>query len=433
MRALGLPLLSLAAALGCVLAACGPAGVDADWPPLARKWFDRAQASYRQADFEDATLAVDNALRVDPRRGEIRLLAAEVALADLDYDRAIRAVEGLTTSEARGIRGRALWYSGQVDRAADELEALVQDPEVRDPWATEVAKLARRGVGRTPFRTSGGLLAVSPIPVVGPSAFVVPVELDGEEVLGVVATGTPEVMIDSAGGRQPSWVSLRFGGRVEVKDVPALTRDMADVSRQLNAPIKVLLGVNLLRHLRPTFDFEGSQFVVRTFDPPPPRQATTARVSYIRGGGMMLRVGVGPGETQRGSFLVDTLLPFPFTLDDGGWKRAGIDVRTLQPVPNGGKLRSGLLSRVLVGAFDVPQVPAVYDASLDALEKSLGVDLDGKVGAGFLAAFRVTLVDGGKTLWLEDTVLPGMSPAPPPEESAPPAAPPGAASAPAPS
>jgi len=30
------------------------------------------------------------------------------------------------------------------------------------------------------------------------------------------------------------------------------------------------------------------------------------------------------------------------------------------------------------------------------------VDLDGFVGAGLLAAFRVTLVDGGRTMWIED-------------------------------
>ena len=65
------------------------------------------------------------------------------------------------------------------------------------------------------------------------------------------------------------------------------------------------------------------------------------------------------------------------------------------------------------------------------------MDLDGLMGAGLLAAFRVTLVDGGKTMWLEDTVLPGSGPPLPAlgEEGpapAPPAAP-APASAPAPS
>src|SRR5689334_18685088 len=153
--AAGCAVIATGAALACTSTVVGP-----EWPPLAKKWFERAQASYREVDFDDASLAIDNALRVEPHREEIRLLAARVALAELDYDRAIRSLEGLESTEARSTRGRALWYSGQVDRAADELEQLVSDPDVRDPWAVEVAKLARRGAGRKPFQMSGGILAV---------------------------------------------------------------------------------------------------------------------------------------------------------------------------------------------------------------------------------------------------------------------------------
>jgi hypothetical protein len=35
-------------------------------------------------------------------------------------------------------------------------------------------------------------------------------------------------------------------------------------------------------------------------------------------------------------------------------------------------------------------------------ENWLGIDLDGVVGSGLFAGFRVTLVDGGRTMWLED-------------------------------
>ena len=41
-------------------------------------------------------------------------------------------------------------------------------------------------------------------------------------------------------------------------------------------------------------------------------------------------------------------------------------------------------------------------APVSELEKGLDVDLDGLVGSGLLASFRVTLVDGGRTMWLED-------------------------------
>jgi len=74
----------------------------------------------------------------------------------------------------------------------------------------------------------------------------------------------------------------------------------------------------------------------------------------------------------------------------------------------------------------VPKVPGIYGAPLDEFEKGLDVNLDGMVGSGLLAAFRVTLADGGRTLWLEDASAPDS--VPPAEPSPPPlpsTAPPG--------
>lgn len=393
------------------LMGCAPLSKDADWPPLAKKWFDRASASFRVVDVADAERAIDNALRLEPDRAEVRLLAARVALSKLQYDRAVQTLEGLNGSEAQAIRGRAYWYGGDIAKAADALERLLSDPDVRDPWAQEVVKLARRGAGREPFRMTGGLLAVTEMPPVGAGALIVPLELNGEPALGLVATGTPEVMIDAGQGRDPSWVSLRFGERVEVKDVPALTKDLSGISRQLNAPIKLLLGVNLLRHLRPTIDYRGSQFVVRTYEPPPPPVSTTVKLAYIRGGGMVFRSSFrGDAEEGAASLLVDTSMQFPLALDDGGWKKAGVALADLRSIPNAGGLKQGLLPQLTLGAFSIPDVPGVHGASLAEFEKGLDVDLDGLVGAGLLAQFRLTLVDGGRTLWLEDT--PRLEPAP---------------------
>ena len=65
-----------------------------------------------------------------------------------DYDRSLRVLRGLESSEARAVRGRALWYKGDLPRAADELGALLQDPEVKDPWAVEIVKLANPRIRR---------------------------------------------------------------------------------------------------------------------------------------------------------------------------------------------------------------------------------------------------------------------------------------------
>lgn len=396
-------------AVGC--AAAGPG--EAEWPPLAKKWFERAEASFKAGDVEDAETAIQSALHADPQRPEIRLVAARIALAQLEFPKVQTLLKGVEGAEAASIRGRAYWYSGDIERAADELEHLVADPEVRDPWAADIAKLSRRGIGRKPFAMSGGMVAVTEMPRVGTAALIVPLEISGEPALGLIATGTAEVVLDGKGA-EPSWVSLRFGEKIEVRDVPALSKDLSGISRQVNAPIRVLLGVNLLRHLHPTFDFMGGQFVVRNFEAPPPPEATAVKLSYVRGGGMLLRGGVGSSAAQTpASLLIDTSIPFPIALDDGGWKKAGVPLSSLRAVPNQGTLRQGVLPLLRLGAFDVPSVPGLAgNEPVKEREDGLGIELDGLVGSGLFASFRVTLVDGGRTMWLEDLPREALNPQP---------------------
>jgi hypothetical protein len=396
---------------GC--AAVGGAG--ADWPPISKRWFDRGDASFRQGDLEDAEIASENALRVTPEREEVRLLAGRIALAKLEYARTLQVLKGMDTTEARSLRGRAYWYSGDVDHAADELEKLVADPEVRDPWATEIAKLARRGTGRKPFEMSGGELAVTDMPRTGSTAMIVPLEINGEPGLGLIATGTAEAVVDSSAGAQPNWVSLRFGERVEVRDVPALAKDLSGISRQVNAPIKILLGVNLLRHLHPTFDLIGAQFVVRRYEPPPPPVATTVKLNYVRGGGMLLRGSFGAdAAAQPCSLLVDTSIVYPVALDAGGWKKAGVPASALRSVPNGGAMKSGTVPLLKLGAYELPGVPGLSgDEPVKEREAGLGIELDGLIGSGLLANFRVTLADAGRTMWLEEMPHEAFAPSDP--------------------
>ncbi|MES1173948.1 MAG: hypothetical protein ABUL62_06430 [Myxococcales bacterium] len=381
-----------------------PGTADAEWPPISKRWYDRGDASYRQGDIEDAESASENALRVTPDREEVRLLAARIALAKLEYARTIQVLQGLDSNEARSLRGRAYWYAGEIDHAADELEKLVADPEVRDPWAVEIAKLARRGAGRKPFQMTGGQVGVTDMPRTGSTAMIVPLEINGEPALGLIATGTAEAVIDSSGGGQANWVSLRFGESVEVRDVPALAKDLSGISRQVNAPIKILLGVNVLRHVNATFDLIGGQFVVRRYEPPPPPVATTLKLTYVRGGGMLLRGAFGPEATAaQASLLVDTSIVYPVALDAGGWKKAGVAASSLRSVPNGGSMKSGTVPLLKLGAFELPSVPALAgDEPVKEREDGLGIELDGLVGSGLLANFRVTLADGGRTMWLED-------------------------------
>jgi hypothetical protein len=260
------------------------------------------------------------------------------------------------------------------------------------------------------------------MPQAGP-ALVVPCEIEGEQVLALVATGSSELIVDSASRKEPAWVNLRFGQHLEVKDVPALTQDLGPLSRQFGAPIKALLGVNLLRHIHATFDRRGSQFVVRKDEAAPPPDASRISLFYVRGGGMMMRMGLSIKEEVVSPFLVDSAAFYPIALEDVSWKRTGYDLASLKPEPNlPGNVKSGVLPGLRFGAFDLPGVPAVQGLSIADSRSTIDVDVGGIVGAGLLQLFRVTFADDGRYIWVEpDPTMMGPTGAPLPQR--PPAGP----------
>jgi hypothetical protein len=412
-----LPLVFLFFGLAALAQGCGPAQ-DPNAPnrsPLAEKWLTRAKQSYRAGDFEDARQAAESALKTAPSDQDVKLLNARIALAGLDYSRSLKLTEGLHSSEVQALRGRAFWYSGDLDQAAEELEAMLQDPNVKDPWAREVAKLARRGQGRHPFAIEGGLIASVEMPPAG-AALVVPCELEGERILALVATSIGELVVDSNARKEPAWVNLRFGDRVEVKDVPALTQDLSGLSHQMGAPIRALLGVNLLRHMHVTFDRRGGQFVVRKDEPTPPPDASRVPLWYVRGGGMLLRANMTPKDDSLALLLVDSSAPFPLALEDSSWRRAGVDPATLKPEPAAQNMKAGMVPSMKLGGFDLQAIPAIEGAPLGDVQANVDVELGGVMGAGLLALFRVTFGDEGRYIYLEpDPTMSGTKPpAPPP-------------------
>jgi hypothetical protein len=389
--------------------------------PLAEQWFARAKLSYKAGDFDDAHDSVEHAINAAPRDPELRILAARVALTRLDFPEALKLTEGLKVdgplvTEVHGIRGRAFWYGGDIDQAADELEAMLTDPSVKDPWAHDVAVLARKGSGRHPFEMDGSVVAASAllqgidrIPF-GP-AHIVQIELEGDPVLAMIATGVSEVMIDSNARKDPAWVSLRFANRIEVKDVPALTQDLSSISRQIGVPIKALLGVNLLRHVHATFDRRGEQFIVRRQDPPPPPEASRVPVWYLRGGGMTLHGMFTANDKEETPLLVDSTRMYLLALSDETWKKAGVDITTLTPLPEAPTLKKGVVPSFKIGGFDFPRMPAVEGPDMAEVQAALDVDLGGIVGAELLSFFRVTFADEGRFIWIEaDPTLFGPSP-----------------------
>ncbi len=86
-------------------------GPHADWPPNAKRWYDRGLASYRTGEISRTRTRPSKMRCARPeKKPEVRLLAARCSAARLDYDRTIELLKGVEGTEARGVRGRALWY-----------------------------------------------------------------------------------------------------------------------------------------------------------------------------------------------------------------------------------------------------------------------------------------------------------------------------------
>jgi hypothetical protein len=411
--------LAISIIFGLSALACGD-GPDAAVPgraPLTEKWLTRAKQSYRNGDTDDAQAAIEGALKAAPKDVDSRLLAAKIALSKLDYSDAVKLTEGLAGSEAQAVRGRAYWYMGDIERAADELEDMLKDPGVKDPWARDVAKLARRGHGRHPFAMEGALVAAVEMPGSGGPALVVPCELDGERILALVATNFGELMIDASTRKEPAWVNLRFNEKLEVKDVPALTHDLSAISRSLGVTIKAMIGVNALRHMHVTFDRRGSQFVVRRSDPPPPPNASKLPILYARGGAMLARAATSTKPEDNTLLFLDSTAFFPLALNDAQLKRSGADLASFRSEPGApASWKLGPLPTFKFGAVDIPGFPAVQGVPLAEYAAMFDVDLGGVAGAGLLSIFRVTFADDGRWLWIElDPAMAGVGLAPPAE------------------
>ena len=386
----------------CAPAACGPSqdAVAPARPPLAEKWLSRAKESYRQGDMADATEASDSALKVSPRDPEVRMMKARVSLSRLEFTEAAKLSMGIATTEAHQLRARALWYAGDLEAAAEEVDAILADPSIKDPWASDVGKLARMGQGRHPFAIENALVGAVEMPRAGAS-LVVPCELDGERILAVVDTAVPEFVIDSTTRREPAWVNLKFD-KLEVKDVPAVTRDLSPISRQFGATIKALIGVNALRHMHATFDRHGDQFVVRREDPPAPPDASRVPLFYAKGGLMMLRAAVNKDEGGQTPFFLNTTAPYFVALEDATWKRAGVDLSVLRGDPSmPDNVKGGVLPLLRVFGFDLPDVPGYQNVPLAELKNAIDIDLGGVVGSAVLSLFRVTFGDDGRFIWVE--------------------------------
>ena len=401
------------------------------------KWLKRASEEYRNGDLAEAADSIGKAQNGAPCDPEVRLLAARIGLAKLDYEATLKALDGVAGSEASGLRARAYWYragSGPADdlgHAAEELSSALDDPDYKDPWAKPVRELAgTQGSGRKPFtfKDSSARLVEIRMPRDLGYALMVPCEIDGQATVALAVTGVPEVVLDTKGRSNPGWVTIKFTGSndrsIEVRDVPALVQDLSKYTAQQQVPVGAILGLNLLRRLHVTFDRRGDQFIIRRDEPPPPPAVTKVPIINVRGGRMVVRTTLRDQFELTSGVFVNSGESWPLALPDATWKKLGVNPSSLQTYAG---VQHGKLPGVRIGPLDVGAVESV--AGITGVEdeiKALDVDAVGALGMGFLTAFRVTLAEGGRVMWLEtdndsSSVLapPVPTSSPPPKSTAP--------------
>lgn len=437
---------SLTLALVVVLPAllgtgCPPAENPSNEQPcneaIAKKWMKRAADDYRTGDLEDATDSAQAGIKSCPESDDLRILAARISLARLDFKGAVAALENVQGSEAASLRARSYWYSDDLPHTAEELSNALEDPDFKDPWAKPVRELSgTQGTGRHPFKLKEGAARLVDIKMPRDLGYqlMVPVEIDGQATTALAVTGVPEVILDSKNATTPRWVSIRFsnGDRaMEFSDVPALVQDLTPYTANQQVQVGALIGMNLLRRLHVTVDRRADQFIIRREEPPPPPAMAKVPVAYVRGGGMVIRSTLRKEFEITSGLWVDTGSPWSIALPDPTWKKLGIDPTAL---PTYSGLAHGRITDARLGGLDLGPVEAVQGIS--GVEDKLGqldVDVMGAMGVAFWTALRVTIADAGRTLWIETDEDTSAVLAPPVPSSGPLVGPPAGSSSVAPS
>jgi hypothetical protein len=117
---------------------------------------------------------------------------------------------------------------------------------------------------------------------------------------------------------------------------------------------------------------------------------------------MVIRATLTARDDDAVAFLVDSTRQFPLFLQDGTWKRAGVDVQSLTPVAGAApNIRQGSVPTFRLGGFDMARLPAVSGIDIGEITQWLDIDLGGVLGADLLAFFRITVADEGRFMWIE--------------------------------
>jgi hypothetical protein len=400
--------LPLGALLAALASACGgaptPAPAAAATPAADaadRRWHERAISSYLQGDLTYAQTASANALQLDPGDVQAREVAARTALARLDAERALALLAGAREPLLVRLRARAHLARGDV-RAAHADLASVADQPPEDAWALAAGPaLAAAAEAPVAYALSGEPEATLAFDAREAGALAtIPIEVDGRPVHALVSTAAGLTLVDDALAQRGTRLGRIALGGLVVEGVPALARDLADVSGAAGREIGAVIGADLLLRLHATLDGPARAVTFRAAAWAPAANGRV-RLELFAFEGSLLAVRVGLGAAPESFVAIDTSAALPVALTPRAASAEGVGARPL-PTPPGAPEGVSLveLPTVRLAGAVIESVPALVGVVPDSLARVAGTRIDGLLGLQLLEQVVVTFLPEERALVL---------------------------------
>jgi hypothetical protein len=398
----------LGALLAAFVSACGgapsPAPATAATPAAGaadQRWHERAISSYLQGNLAYAQTAAANALQLDPGDVQAREVAARAALARLDTERTLALLADAREPLLVRLRARAHLARGDVRAAHADLASVAGQPP-EDAWALAAGPaLAAAAEAPVAYALSGDAEATLAFDAREPGALAtIPIDIDGRGVHALVSTAAGLTLVDDALAQRGTRLGRVALGGLVVEGVPALARDLADVSGAAGREIGAVIGADLLLRLHATLDGPGRTATFRA------QAATPAADGLVRLDlhafeGTLLAVPVGLGAAPEAFFALDTSAALPVALTPRAARAEGVGARSL-PTPRGAPEGVSLVALPALhfrGAV-IEDVPALVGVVPDSLARVAGTRIDGLLGLHFFEQVVVTFLPEERTLAL---------------------------------
>lgn len=371
-------------------------------------WSRRAVAAYLEGDLRRAASASANALQLDPADSHALEVAARIALAQLDGGRAVEVLRDARSPVLVRLRARAEVSRGNLAEALSDVES-VDGQEPADGWAVAMLPVLRAARGRHGYTVSGAAEATLPFASQAPDALeTVSITVDGRAVNALVSTAAGATVVDDSVSPTGTLLGRVALGGLVVENVPAISRNLADVSTAAGVEIGAVIGADLLLRLHATLDGPARAVTFRAASAGAPA-AGAQQLELFAFEGTLLAVRASINDAPPAFFALDTSAALPIALTARAVHAAGVDPSALQSppgAPEGVQLYE--VPELHLGGTIVQGVPAVIGVVPDELARIAGTRIDGMLGLFVLGQLIVTFDPEGKSVSLsQPTAAPG--------------------------